>query len=109
MPGVLGSAVSGGLLILLAAAPARGATTTIAPGQDFTLAADIVLTAGDILTAGDPAGPRCKIHGGGHSIQTADPWTGTLTIASCDDYASYEADHGATTPSECDFCPAVGF
>ena len=28
-----------------------------------------------------------------------------LRDASCDDYASYVADAGATTPSECAFCP----
>ncbi len=31
-----------------------------------------------------------------------------LAIASCADYASYVADQGATTPSECNFCPAAG-
>jgi hypothetical protein len=28
-----------------------------------------------------------------------------LDAAGCDDYASYVADSGATTPTECDFCP----
>ena len=28
-----------------------------------------------------------------------------LLDASCDDYARYVADEGATVPSECDFCP----
>lgn len=28
-----------------------------------------------------------------------------LQVASCDDYASYMADEGATIPTECDFCP----
>lgn len=28
-----------------------------------------------------------------------------LDVASCDDYASYMADEGATIPTECDFCP----
>ena len=29
-----------------------------------------------------------------------------LGAASCDDYAGYVADQGATTPTECAFCPA---
>lgn len=28
-----------------------------------------------------------------------------LDVASCDDYATYMADEGATIPTECDFCP----
>ncbi|MBL9024099.1 MAG: hypothetical protein JNL21_18035 [Myxococcales bacterium] len=28
-----------------------------------------------------------------------------LQVASCDDYAGYVADEGATIPTECDFCP----
>jgi hypothetical protein len=28
-----------------------------------------------------------------------------LGVADCDDYASYMADQGATTPHECNFCP----
>jgi hypothetical protein len=31
-----------------------------------------------------------------------------LAVASCSDYASYVADQGSTTPSECDFCPPAG-
>jgi hypothetical protein len=31
-----------------------------------------------------------------------------LAVASCSDYAFYVADQGATTPSECDFCPPAG-
>jgi hypothetical protein len=31
-----------------------------------------------------------------------------LEIASCDAYASYMADLGATIPTECDFCPLGG-
>ncbi len=28
-----------------------------------------------------------------------------LSVADCDDYARYVADEGATTPTECAFCP----
>lgn len=31
-----------------------------------------------------------------------------LQAASCSTYASYVADEGATTPTECNFCPASG-
>jgi hypothetical protein len=31
-----------------------------------------------------------------------------LTVASCSDYAKYEADVGPTIPTECDFCPPQG-
>jgi hypothetical protein len=30
-----------------------------------------------------------------------------LEIASCADYAGYEADQSATIPTECDFCPPL--
>ncbi len=31
-----------------------------------------------------------------------------LRVASCDDYALYVADQGATIPTECNFCPLDG-
>jgi hypothetical protein len=38
-------------------------------------------------------------------IRDGDVCLDALEAATCADYASYVADQGATTPTECDFCP----
>jgi hypothetical protein len=82
-----GKKLGGAALILvgLAALPAR-ADTTVAPGQEITLAEDVVLTGAVNFTAGAANGQRCKIHGNGFGF-LADKdagWTGTLVIRNCD-------------------------
>lgn len=45
-----------------------------------------------------PEGCRPLVHDGEVCLDV-------LRIASCDDYAKWMADTGATAPSECQFCP----
>jgi hypothetical protein len=45
-----------------------------------------------------PAGCYPVVHDGEVCLDT-------LRVASCGDYTSYEADEGATAPTECNFCP----
>jgi hypothetical protein len=45
-----------------------------------------------------PAGCQPLVHDGEVCLRA-------LTDADCDDYASYVVDQGATTPTECAFCP----
>ena len=80
-----------GLAVSAAAADARADSVTIAPGQDYTLTADVMLgTTESFVAGGDATQARCKIHGAGFNIATADdpngptPWTGAITIRNCD-------------------------
>src|SRR5882672_11314052 len=63
---------------------ARAADTTVAPGQELTLPAPLVLAGSDSVTAGATAGARCKLHGAGFAISSAPGWTGSVTIRNCD-------------------------
>lgn len=79
---LLFTAVLGGAAILGGAA--RADTTVVAPGAVLDMSADLVLSGSDSLTAGADGGARCTIHGNGKTIRSADGWTGSLTIKSCD-------------------------
>jgi hypothetical protein len=70
----------------LAAAPARAADIMVAPGQDYTLMEDVLLTGADTFTAGAADGPRCKIHGNGFGFlaEKDKGWTGSIVIRNCD-------------------------
>jgi hypothetical protein len=77
-------ALASGVALLAAARPAWAADVIIAAGAEYTLTGDIVLTGSDVFQAGDPAGPRCKIHGGNHAISTDTTWSSTFTMSNCD-------------------------
>lgn len=54
--------------------------------------------AGDVAAESFPVGCQPLVHDGEVCLRA-------LSDASCDDYAAYVADEGATTPTECAFCP----
>jgi MYXO-CTERM domain-containing protein len=70
--------------LLASARSSWAADVIIAPGAEYTLTGDIVLSGSDLFQAGDPAGPRCKIHGGSHAISTDTSWNATFTMNNCD-------------------------
>ena len=63
---------------------ATAAAKVVAAGEVLDMSEDLVLSGSDSLTAGADGGPRCTIHGHGKTIRSADGWTGSLTIKSCD-------------------------
>src|SRR5579862_4573075 len=69
------------LLLLLALA---GGDTVVEAGRTLTLAEDLVLSGGDSLDVRGSPEARCSIAGDGHSIRTADGWTGKIRITACD-------------------------
>jgi len=71
------------MLILLFLALAAG-DTVVEAGRTLTLTEDLVLSGGDSLDVRGTREARCTIVGNGHSIRTADQWTGKIKIAACD-------------------------
>jgi len=71
-------AAAGGWLIL-GAAPAQA--KVVAAGEVFDMS---ILSGSESLVAGSEGPARCIIHGNGKTIRSADGWTGSLTIQSCD-------------------------
>src|SRR2546430_13923972 len=70
--------------LVMVAGAARAADTTIAPGQDYTLPAALLLSGGDNFNAGASAGARCKLHGGGLAISSGPGGAGAGAIRNCD-------------------------
>jgi len=68
--------------ILLAATPAQA--KVVLPGEVFEMTEDLVLSGSEDLRAGEEGQARCIIHGHGHTISSADGWTGSLAIKGCD-------------------------
>jgi len=69
------------LLLFLALA---SGDTLVEAGKTLTLDADLVLSGGDSLTIRGTKDARCTLAGNGHSIRTAEVWTGSIRIAACD-------------------------
>lgn len=70
---------------------------------DSCTACGFVSTRCELACAGEtgeafPLGCQPLVHDGEVCLRA-------LSVADCDDYASYVTDEGATTPSECAFCP----
>jgi hypothetical protein len=71
------------MLTLLLLALASG-DTVVEAGKTLTLDADLVLAGTDSLAVRGTKDARCTIAGNGHSIRTAEGWTGSIRIAACD-------------------------
>ena len=71
------------MIILLLFAWAAG-DTVVEAGQTLTLTEDLVLKGVDSLDVRGTKEARCTIAGNGHSIRTADSWTGKIRINACD-------------------------
>jgi hypothetical protein len=71
------------MITLLLLALAAG-DTVVEAGKTLTLTEDLVLSGGDSLDVRGTAEQRCAIVGNGHSIKSADKWTGRVKISSCD-------------------------
>ncbi|HET6148183.1 MAG TPA: hypothetical protein VFH68_11685 [Polyangia bacterium] len=72
--------LSGSVAVGAATAQARD----IAAGTVFAMTEDLVLSGAENLAAGADSGGRCTIQGNGHTIRSADGWTGSLNIKNCD-------------------------
>jgi len=71
------------MITLLLLALAAG-DTVVEAGRTLTLSEDLVLSGNDSLEVRGTGEARCSIAGNGHSIRTADSWTGRIRIHACD-------------------------
>ena len=71
------------MLTLLFLALAAG-DTVVEAGKTLTLTEDLVLTGADALEVRGVRDARCGILGNGHSIRTAEKWTGRIRITEAD-------------------------
>lgn len=71
------------MIALLLLALAAG-DTVLEAGKTLTLTEDLVLSGGDSLDVRGTAEQRCAIVGSGHSIRTAEKWTGRIRVANTD-------------------------
>ncbi|HEV3026963.1 MAG TPA: hypothetical protein VG457_05280, partial [Planctomycetota bacterium] len=69
--------------------------TVVEAGQTLALTEDLLLSGGDSLDVRGTPEARCRLSGNGHSIRTADRWTGRIRITSCDIHGLGAPQHPA--------------